>query len=60
MKEPSNLSQDPIAKKLYELSNGLFGKLLRIIKWTAIEAIQRGMENFTLELLEQLERDELI
>ena len=54
LEKPSHLADSALAFKLLELSHGSIGRLVRILRLAAIEAIRSGAECISLELLQAM------
>lgn len=55
LKEPSYLSSNALSAKLHMISEGTIGELSNIISKLAIEALKRGEEKITMELIDTLD-----
>jgi hypothetical protein len=55
LEHPSKLYSMSIARQIYAMSEGLLGKIARIIKASAIYAISTGEERITLSTLSRIE-----
>lgn len=56
LRKASNIFILPILDKIYELSYGILGNVAVIVKESALEAIERGIEKITLEIIEDLRK----
>ncbi len=52
---PSELSQEPLARRVFELSEGLIGETVRILVEAALLAIDEGAERITSRTLDALD-----
>jgi hypothetical protein len=52
----SHLDSDEIANKIFEIGQGILGNFVEIIKIAGIEAINNGLEQITLDLLNDLQK----
>ncbi|MFI3905612.1 TniB family NTP-binding protein [Ochrobactrum sp. S1502_03] len=50
----SNLSDEPIARRIYELSEGLIGQISEIVTKAAIEALRSGKERISQSAINKL------
>lgn len=54
LEKESDLTDDKIAKQIYQMSHGILGEVVKILKLAAIEAIQAGEEKITGGILTKL------
>ncbi len=54
LRERSNLDETEIAKKIYDLSQGVIGGASTILTESAVAALKRGEEKITLKLIDEL------
>lgn len=52
--EPSDISDEPLASRIFKLSEGLIGETVSILGLAAIRAIRSGKERITPALLDEL------
>lgn len=53
--KPSGLSDEPLARRIFTLSEGLIGEVVAIVNAAALAAIQNGTEQITLEGLNAID-----
>lgn len=54
LKEPSNLIEEKLALKILEMSEGLLGEIVKIVRKAAVHEIQSGKEKITLKTLSEI------
>lgn len=55
LQKASNLHNITLAKKIYDLSDGILGNVSTIVRESAIEALERGTERITLKIINELQ-----
>jgi hypothetical protein len=58
LKKPSNLMEEDISIRIYEISGGVLGDIATIINESAVKAIKNGSEKITLKLINKLHESE--
>lgn len=51
--EPSNLTDEPLSRKILALSEGIIGEISGLLTAAAIEGIQKGEERITTKLIDE-------
>lgn len=54
LKKPSNLIESEVSQKILEMSEGLIGEIVTIVKKCAIHAIESGEENISIKTLKEI------
>lgn len=54
LKEESKLPSPELSKKIYVMSNGIIGEVIKIIKLSSIRAIESGTERITPKVLDSI------
>ena len=54
LEKESDLTEDGLSLKIFQMSHGILGEVVKILKLAAIEAIDSGEERITKRMLEGL------
>ena len=54
LRESSNLIEQPLALKILEMSEGLLGEIVKVVRKAAVHEIQSGREKITLKTLSEI------
>lgn len=54
LKQDSNLIEQPLAMKILEMSEGILGEIVRVIREAAVHEIRSGKERITLKTLSEI------